>query len=82
MTDSGRPFTVEHTHNPVPAQVTGKELYRVPEAMAILSMRRSRMYELIRSRRLRTVKEGRTRFVPASAIAEYVRLLEQEAETA
>ncbi|WP_344312346.1 excisionase [Fodinicola feengrottensis] len=36
------------------------------------------MYELIRCGRLRTVKEGRTRLVPAAAIAEYVALLEQE----
>lgn len=62
--------------------VAGQQLYRVPEAMTILSMSRSRVYELIRSRRLRTVKEGRTRFVPASAIADYIGLLEQEAGNA
>jgi excisionase family DNA binding protein len=70
---------VETIHHPA-RPVADKQLYRVPEAMAVLSMSRSRMYELIRSKRLRTVKEGRTRFVPASAIAEYVGLLEREAE--
>ena len=56
-----------------------KALYRIPEAMRQLSLSRSVIYELIRSGRLRTVKEGRTRLVPARAIAEYVALLEREA---
>ncbi|MEV7231625.1 helix-turn-helix domain-containing protein [Polymorphospora sp. NPDC051019] len=55
-----------------------KALYRIPEAMRLLSLSRSVIYELIRSGRLRTVKEGRTRLVPHSAIVEYVTLLEQE----
>ncbi|ARF56633.1 DNA-binding protein [Streptomyces gilvosporeus] len=54
-------------------------LYRVKDAMAVLRMSKTVIYELIRAGRLRTVKEGRTRFVPASAIAEYVALLEREA---
>lgn len=58
----------------------GKQLYRVTDAMEILSLSRSRIYELIRSGRLRTVKEGRTRLVPASAITDYIALLEREAE--
>ncbi|KQV15323.1 MULTISPECIES: helix-turn-helix domain-containing protein [unclassified Kitasatospora] len=56
-------------------------LYRVPDAMLILRMSRTVIYDLIRVGRLRTVKEGRARFIPASAIAEYVALLEQEAVT-
>lgn len=55
-----------------------KALYRIPEAMRLLSLSRSVIYELIRSGRLRTVKEGRTRLVPQSAIIEYVALLESE----
>ncbi|GIF04698.1 helix-turn-helix domain-containing protein [Actinoplanes siamensis] len=58
--------------------ITQKALYRIPEAMRMLSLSRSVIYELIRSGRLRTVKEGRTRLVPASAIIAYVDLLEQE----
>jgi len=57
-----------------------KALYRVSEAMELLSLSRSVIYELIRSDRLRTVKEGRSRLVPASAITEYVELLEREAQ--
>ena len=56
------------------------QLYRVPEAMRILSLRRSTIYELIRSGRLRSVREGRARLIPASAIAEYVALLKHEAQ--
>ncbi|MEJ3745197.1 helix-turn-helix domain-containing protein [Actinomycetes bacterium KLBMP 9797] len=55
-----------------------KALYRVSEAMAILSLSRSVIYELIRNGRLRSVKEGTARLIPAQAIAEYVALLEHE----
>jgi excisionase family DNA binding protein len=54
-------------------------LYRVEEAMRLLSMSRTVIYELIRSRRLRSVKQGRARLIPAAAIADYVALLEREA---
>jgi len=57
---------------------TTRALYRVPEAMLMLSMSRTAIYELIRSNRLRSVKQGRRRLIPGSAIAEYVALLERE----
>jgi excisionase family DNA binding protein len=60
--------------------VHGKALYRIPEAMLLLSMSRSIIYELIRSGRLRSVAEGRTRRIPATAIDDYVALLEAESE--
>jgi excisionase family DNA binding protein len=59
-----------------------KQLYRVPEAMALLSLSRSVIYKQIHDGRLRSVTQGRTRLIPASAIAEYVALLEREAEAA
>ncbi|WP_433295910.1 helix-turn-helix domain-containing protein [Pseudonocardia sp. CA-142604] len=62
-------------------RISQKELYRVTEAMALLSIGRSVIYELLRSGRLRSVREGRTRLIPASAISEYVALLEREADT-
>jgi len=55
-----------------------KALYRVPEVMALLSLSRTVIYELIRSGRLRTVQQGRVRLIPAAALAEYVALLERE----
>ncbi|MFG1999730.1 helix-turn-helix domain-containing protein [Spirillospora sp. NPDC048911] len=54
-------------------------LYRVDEAMKLLALSRSVIYELIRSGRLRSVREGRSRRIPGSAIAEYIALLEREA---
>jgi excisionase family DNA binding protein len=54
-------------------------LYRIPEAMALLSMSRSVIYEQIRAGRLRSVCQGRARLIPAGAIAEYVELLTREA---
>jgi excisionase family DNA binding protein len=59
--------------------MTTPQLYRVNEAARVLSISRTVIYELIRSGRLRSVKEGRTRLIPASAVAEYVALLESEA---
>jgi excisionase family DNA binding protein len=59
-----------------------KQLYRVRDAMAVLSLSRSVIYEQIRSGRLRSVTQGRSRLIPASAIAEYVALLESEARAA
>ena len=53
--------------------------YDVPEAMALLSLSRTQIYELIRSRRLLTVTQGRRRLVPADSISEYVQLLLREA---
>lgn len=57
----------------------GRELYRVSEAMALLSLSRSVLYEELRCGRLRSVHVGRTRLIPATAITEYVALLEREA---
>ncbi|HEX6757978.1 MAG TPA: helix-turn-helix domain-containing protein [Propionibacteriaceae bacterium] len=51
-------------------------LYGVEEASVALRLSRSVLYELIRSGRLRTVKQGRRRLVPVSALAEYVASLE------
>ena len=64
------------------SQPSGQVLYRVAEATTVLSMSRSAIYEEIRSGRLRSVKRGRSRLISASAIAEYVVLLEQETRAA
>ena len=63
------------TDQPVPI----RRLYRVPEVMELLSMSRSVIYEQIRAGRLRTVKQGRRRYVTAAGITDYVALLEREA---
>jgi excisionase family DNA binding protein len=58
----------------------GQQLYRIPEAMRLLSLSRSVIYEQIRAGRLKSVTQGRTRLVPAAAIVEYVELLMREAD--
>jgi excisionase family DNA binding protein len=50
--------------------------------MVVLSMSRSAIYEEIRAGRLRSVKRGRSRLISASAIADYVALLENETRVA
>jgi excisionase family DNA binding protein len=50
--------------------------------MRLLSMSRSVIYEQIRAGRLRSVLQGRTRLIPASAIEEYVAVLPAEANHA
>jgi excisionase family DNA binding protein len=60
-------------------QPDDRRLYRVTDAMSLLSLSRSVIYEQIRSGRLRSVTQGRTRLIPATAIAEYILLLEKEA---
>lgn len=55
-------------------------LHRIPEAMRLLSLSRSVIYELIRCGRLKSVTQGRRRLIPSSAIVEYVDLLRREAD--
>ncbi|GAA1526396.1 hypothetical protein GCM10009678_04780 [Actinomadura kijaniata] len=56
------------------------QLHTVPDAMRILSLSRSILYEEMKQGRLRWVKRGRSRLIPATAIGEYIALLEAEAE--
>ena len=52
-----------------------KLLYRVPEAAAILSIGRTRVYELMNAGVLTSVKVGTTRLIPAAALTAYVEVL-------
>jgi excisionase family DNA binding protein len=64
------------------SEVPRRVLYRVEEAVVLLGLSRSQLYELIRLRRLQTVTEGRVRLIPAAAIEAYVSLLTTEAKAA
>jgi excisionase family DNA binding protein len=57
-----------------------RHLYRITEAMRLLSMSRSVIYEQLRAGRLKSVKQGRARLIPAKAIDAYVDLLVKESE--
>lgn len=59
-----------------------KLLYRPKEAARTLGIGRDKLYDLMRSGRLRSVKDGGARFITADALAEYVALLEAEATEA
>lgn len=54
-------------------------LYRVKDAMRLLNLSRTVIYEQLRTGRLRSVQQGRARLIPAGAIRDYIKLLESEA---
>jgi excisionase family DNA binding protein len=57
-----------------------KMLCSVHDVAAMLSIGRTAAWELVRKRKIRSVKIGRTRRVPLAAIQEYIeRLLNEEA---
>ena len=56
----------------------GLVLLRPEQAAEALSIGRTAVFSLIRSGRLRSVKVGGLRRIPASALAEFVRQLEEE----
>ena len=53
-------------------------MYRPAEAAQVLGIGRTRVFALIKSGRLRSVKLGAARFVTAEALQTFVRDLEQE----
>lgn len=57
-------------------------VYTPEEAADLLKVGRTKVYELMQSRHLRSVKIGRTRRIPATALERYVeQLLEEEGVT-
>jgi excisionase family DNA binding protein len=54
------------------------QLLTVPEAAARLRISKWMLYNLIRSRRLRTIKIGDRRLVPVSAVHDFLTALEDE----
>jgi excisionase family DNA binding protein len=55
------------------------ELLTVPEVMTALRLSRAKIYDLIRSGELVTVKVGRCRRVPPASVAAYVARLVEDA---
>ncbi|MFD9812441.1 MULTISPECIES: helix-turn-helix domain-containing protein [unclassified Streptomyces] len=49
------------------------QLLTVPEVMTRLKYGRSKVYDLIRSKRLISITEGRSRRIPENALADYIR---------
>ena len=65
-----------------PPEAAGPHLYKVADAVSVLRMSRSIIYEQIKAGRIRTVKQGRATFITSAALADYIALLEQEAKAA
>jgi excisionase family DNA binding protein len=59
-----------------------KLLYRPKEACAVLGIGRDKLYDLLRSGRLDSLKDGGARFITADALRAYIALLQSEAEAA
>jgi excisionase family DNA binding protein len=55
-----------------------KLLYRPREAALILGRSKTALYELIRTKQIRSIKDGKFRFITADALREYVKTLEQQ----
>ena len=68
------------TSAPGPERLNDLQLYRVKDAMRLLNLSRTVIYDLLRTGRLRSVQQGRARLITAEAIREYIALLENEAE--
>lgn len=54
-----------------------KLLYRPREAAAALSISKTVLYGLIRANKIRSIKDGKFRFITADALREYVMTLEE-----
>ncbi|WP_042365974.1 helix-turn-helix domain-containing protein [Streptacidiphilus neutrinimicus] len=52
---------------------TAPEALTVPEVMAALRLGRTKVYDLIRARKLASFTEGRSRRIPADSLADYLR---------
>jgi excisionase family DNA binding protein len=55
------------------------DLLTVPDVMARLKLGRSTVYDLIRSRQLCSFTQGRSRRIPAQAVADYIARKVEEA---
>lgn len=79
MSASVDQHTSERVGEDASAPEASMRMYRVAEVMELLSLSRSVVYEQFRAGRLHSVKQGRSRRVPTSAVADYIALLQREA---
>ncbi|MBF8194582.1 helix-turn-helix domain-containing protein [Nonomuraea sp. K274] len=63
-------------------EIDDLQLYRVTDVMRMLRMGRTVIFAQMRDGRLRSVRQGRARLIPAAAIRDYIALLERESEAA
>ena len=81
-TDAPRPNgarpAMTATASTAPSGDDSPRLHRIPDAMRLLGMGRTKLYEQISEGRLRSVHQGRACLIPSTAIADYIALLERE----
>ncbi len=58
-----------------------KYLYSVAEASYLLSMSRSSLNRLLKAKKIRSIKEGGMRRIPATAIDQYIKQTSKETMT-
>jgi excisionase family DNA binding protein len=75
-TQSEAPMTVQPSIWLLPAEEMPPILFTTDEVARLLGVGRSRVYDLIRQRELRSVRVGASRRVSARALCEYVANLE------
>jgi excisionase family DNA binding protein len=75
-TQANEPMTVQPSIWLLPAEEMPPILFTTDEVAQLLGVGKSRVYDLIRQRELRSVKVGASRRVSARALCEYVARLE------
>jgi excisionase family DNA binding protein len=80
-------MTAPHVMKPKPLDPEGEPamerlLYRPKEAAQALGISRDKLYDLLRTGRLLSVKDGGARLITADALRAYVAKLEAEASKA
>jgi len=79
--DEGRARAASHTiHQLTPRVLQVTSLYRPREAAAVLGISKTVLYGLIRANKIRSIKDGKFRFITADALHQYVRTLERQYE--
>ena len=67
-------------HNPTEGEEMPRRLLSVPEAMACTGLGRSNFFNKIATGEIRSVKIGKRRLIPDTAIDEYIEGLEAQSE--
>lgn len=63
---------------PIGPEIAELRLYTIEEVGDMLRLGKTKVFDLLRNGRLRSVQEGRARRIPPRAIADYIALLERE----
>jgi excisionase family DNA binding protein len=84
MTNQQKAATTSHVFNLIPEGIplVHRKLYRVEEVAEVLNVGRTKVFDLIRSGQLASVKVGGSRRVTEQAIDDYIARLCHESEVA